>query len=247
MLQISWSICESVLVIWQWLVHNFAMTKIARKRASGGGRKPKDPAHRNAGWLQARIRLELESKLRQAARDHGRSLSDEAQRRLQRSFRTVEVFGPEEIKALGYLVSRVARAAQNGCAADPTDAGEQAWHRNPFTYTAVTVAVTTLLAHLRPDGSVQTPAWLLERHKERAKMLERAGATPEQIEADAATMLPLTTPEGIGRACAYGLIDQLRIHGIAPEDKGHHRHAEGYRGIPAVRNALNLFEEEMEK
>jgi hypothetical protein len=221
------------------------MTKITRKRAPGGSRKPK--AHKKSGWLQARIMPELEDKLREAAKQHGRSLSEEAQLRLLRSFKTVGVFGPEEVKALGYLVSKVAWSAQNGCAVDPTDAGEQAWHCSPFTHAAVTVAVTMLLAHLQPEGAVETPAWLLERAKERAKMLERAGATPEQIAADAATMLPLTTPEGIGRACAFALIEQLRIHHVAPEVKGYHRHAEGHHGIPGVRNALDLLEKELDQ
>src|ERR1700704_2235903 len=142
--------------------HHIAMTNKIRKRAPGAGRKPKGPISGNAGWLQARIAEDLRAQLEQAAARNGRSLSQEAQVRLKDSFglsaKLQKAWGPKDVQSLAYLVSRVVRSVHSVAGASVFDeAGDLAWHRNPFTHAAVCAAISTLLAHYKPVGSMETP------------------------------------------------------------------------------------------
>jgi uncharacterized protein (DUF1778 family) len=56
---------------------------MARKRALGGGRKPLGPYERNIAPLAVRVRPETKEGLQRAAKQHGRSMSQEMQRALR--------------------------------------------------------------------------------------------------------------------------------------------------------------------
>jgi TraY domain len=211
--------------------YNITMTNKPRKRAPGGGRKPKGPIGGNVSWFQARISEDLRAALEQAAAQNGRSLSQEAQVRLKASFDLPQElqrkWGPPEVKTLGYLIARVTRSIQNTVATDPTDVGEMAWHRNSFTHAAVRSAIAILLERFRPSGAIEVPPQVLEN----AKILERAGCTPEQVEA-------ATTPAGVGQASALGLLSQLAGHVEPPALDSKDHHATGHYVFPDIHNIL---------
>jgi hypothetical protein len=213
--------------------HNTTMTNKIRKRAPGAGRKPKGPIAGNAGWLQARITEDLRVQLEQAAAANGRSLSQEAQVRLQKSFglsaKREKAWGPQDVKALAYLVSRVVRSVHGAVGANPLlEAGDLAWNRNPFTHAAVTAAVATLLAHYRPESPVEVPLQVKRRTE---------WVAPEQ----AATV---TTPQNVGQSCAMGLIDQLAIHKARSRNGPGGNYGEGYHVLPDINGILGDIDDE---
>jgi hypothetical protein len=210
------------------------MTNKHRKRAAGGGRKPKGPIGGNTGWLQARITEELRTRLEHAASENARSLSQEAQVRLQESFdlpaEIRKAWGPPDVKALAQLVSRVVRSVQSSVSGNPfEEAGPLAWHRNPFTHAAVRVAIETLLAHYKPDGPIETPPEV----EKRARFIE-----PQHSET-------MTTPESVGLSCALGLLSQLATYSRPPyplpakAKDADAKYAEGFYAFPNILRDLD--------
>jgi hypothetical protein len=204
------------------------MTKKGRKRAPGGGHKPKGPISKNAGWLQARITEDLRARLEQEAAQNGRSLSQEAQVRLKESFdapaKLQAEWGPPHIKALAQLVSRVARSVE-GCVGDPFGSESEAlgWHRNAFTHAAISAAVTALLAHYKPDGPVEIPE---DIRKSTEWMAEEQAAHQR-------------TPEGVGLMCALGVLQRVAYQEPPPLNPSAGTHyAEGYYVFPQIRRDL---------
>ncbi|QQN62126.1 TraY domain-containing protein [Bradyrhizobium diazoefficiens] len=206
------------------------MTNKPRKRRSpGGGRKPAGPIRGNASWLQARITEDLRARLDEAASASGRSLSQEAQLRLQQSFNLPaemqKRWGTPEVKALAQLVSRLARSVQATVGANPfTEAGDLAWHRNAFTHAAVEAGISTLLAHYKPAGIPAPPP-------EVQKLAARA---PDQAE-----------PENLGRSCAMGLLSQIAIMGAPPKQPSANvAYGDGHYVFPDIRSILGDTDEE---
>lgn len=201
------------------------MTNKPRKRAAGGGRKPKGPIRGNAGWLQARITDDLRASLEEAAKANGRSLSQEAQLRLQQSFdlpaKVQRYWGPPEVRALARLVSRTTRSVQNSVSPNPFEAGDFAWHRNAFTHAAVEAAVSTVLARFRPAGPAEMP--------EEAK---RLWGGPNQAET-------VVTPESVGRSIALGVLSQLKTHREPPKRySAGVTYGDGYYVFPDINSIL---------
>jgi hypothetical protein len=201
----------------------YNMTMTNKKRAPGGGRKPKGPIPGNTGWLQARIREDLRSQLEQAAARNGRSLSQEAQFRLAESFslptELQRKWGPPDVRVLARLVSLVVRSVHVQVGAHPfSDAGDLAWYRNPFTHVAVAAAIAELLAHQRPAGPVEAPS----------AVKEFAKRSPQQA-----------TPEGIGQMCAMGVLNQLATAEPAPKSPGAGAHyGDSHYVFPDIRTIL---------
>jgi hypothetical protein len=204
------------------------MTMTNKKRAPGGGRKPKGPIGSNGAWLQARITDELRANLEQAAAASGRSLSQEAQVRLKESFdlpaELQRHWGTAEVRALAQLVSRVVSSTHSAVGATPfQEAGDLAWHRNPFTHAAASAAIATILARYKPEGLIEVPP----------KVEERAGWVPaEQAEA-------VTSPEGVGQASALGLLHHMTIMEPPPGkiSAGAH-YGESHYVLPRIREIL---------
>jgi integrase len=73
------------------------------------------------------------------------------------------------------------------------NAGDLAWHRNPFTHAAVCAAIAFFLAHLKPPGTSGVPLTVKE-------VAERTSELPPEM---------TTTPESVGHAVARGLLFQL--------------------------------------
>jgi TraY domain len=204
-----------------------AMTNKMRKRAAGGGRKPKGPINGNAGWLQARITEDLRARLEQAAAKNGRSLSQEAQVRLQETFdlpaRMQKDWGPPDVRELARLISRVVRSVHSSVGANPfLEAGDLSWHRNAFTHAAVETAIMTLLASYKPAEAVETPPEV----KKRASWV-----SPDQAD-------NVTTPESVGLSCAMGLLDQLAIMETPTKIGANVHYGDNYYVLPRIRKTL---------
>ncbi len=205
------------------------MTNKKRKRAPGGGRRPKGPISGNAGWLQARITEDLRTSLDRAAAQNGRSLSQEAQVRLKESFdlpaKLQKHWGPPHVRALAQLVSSVVLRVETVVSGDPfaEKVSECAWHRNSFTHAAVCEAVDLILAQWKPAGPLETPPEI----RKRAELLG-----PEHAQAQ-------STPEGVGRSCALGLLDQLAFMQLPPWPSDTDGYGEGYYVLPNIRDVLN--------
>jgi TraY domain len=206
--------------------HNTAMINKLRKRAAGGGRKPKGPISGNSAWLQARITEDLRTRLEQAAAANGRSLSQEAQNRLQQSFdlpkELQDAWGPPEVRALAQLVSRVVRSVQHSAGATPFQgAGDLAWHRNAFTHAAVKAAVATVLVRFKPAGPIEVPPPVKE-------LSERMPEHPE-----------MATPDGVGHASALGVLSQYDIHQAPPKSSSAGAYyGEAYYVFPQIHRDL---------
>jgi hypothetical protein len=212
--------------------YNATMTNKTRKRAPGGGRKPKGPISKNAGWLQARITEDLRARLEDAAERNGHSMSQEAQIRLKESFdlpaELQKLWGPPHIQALARLVARVVRSVETMAGADPfgTEAGEFAWHRNAYTHAMVSAAIAVILARYKPDGPVQVPEQVI---KSTEWIVQESGE--EQAERQ-------RTPESMGLSCALGLLNQMASMREPPPHSLNAHYAESYYRLPNINKIL---------
>jgi hypothetical protein len=211
--------------------YNNAMTN--KKRAAGGGRKPKGPISGNAGWLQARITVDLHERLKRAADENERSVSQEAQVRLKESFdlpaELQKAWGAPHVKALAQLISRVVRSVETSAGEAPfaVEAGELAWHRDPYTHAAVVVAINTILAHYKPTGAVKVP-----------KEVEKRTAWIEQ-ESGKEQAANQRRPESTGLSCALGLLNQVASYSPPPLNPPSGAHyASGFYVLPHIREIL---------
>jgi hypothetical protein len=167
-------------------------------------------------------------RLEQTAAENGRSLSQEAQLRLQRSFdlpeELLKQWGPPDVKALAQLVSRVTRTVHTSVGASPFhEAGDLAWHRNPFTHAAVSAAITVLLERYKPAGSIQPPPEVMKR---------ASWVGPEEAQT-------VITPESVGQSCALGLLSQLDHMTPPPRNTpAGARYGERHYVLPDIRDVL---------
>ena len=170
---------------------------MAGKRAPGGGRKPLGE-FRKTGTLTTRITDAVRSGLAREAARNGRSLSHEVQMRLVESLQAPRKikseWGPPHIWSLTQLVSRVARAVE--------EQTQERWHEDRFTADNVRAGVETLVMHLAPKESAQTPQHVVRRAKE---LEERLPDHPEFAD-------NWRKAGGIGHSVALGVISALSLH-----------------------------------
>ena len=127
---------------------------MARKRAPGGGRKPRGPSA--ARPLTMRIDDDLRGELaaavsKRAKRKSGWNLSQEILLRLRWSLdKEREDRRSPAIAAICFLIADMAARELY------TDRW-QSWHRDPFAFAAFKSAVVDLLNDLAPPGDVQPP------------------------------------------------------------------------------------------
>jgi hypothetical protein len=152
---------------------------VKRKRAAGGGRKPKGEFANLDSVFSIRMPAGLRAQLEHAAKHRGRSTSQEILRRLQNSFHVERHKGePPHVRALCFLVAHIAtRAAGPGphefsrrvrAAAEKVRRGESPakvvtvsgnaalrphdWRRDPYTFRVIKRAIVALLDKLQPSG-----------------------------------------------------------------------------------------------
>jgi hypothetical protein len=112
---------------------------VVRKRAPGAGRKPRGPIGEKTATLSTRITEETRKALDLAAREHGISLSQEVEIRLQSSLARDQ---REDVQALGEVLVLVLQLVER--------ATGKKWLDDAFTSHALRVAITMLLNHFGP-------------------------------------------------------------------------------------------------
>ena len=146
---------------------------MAKKRATGGGRKPQGDISGKSAVFTTRITPETRRMLEMAAKANGRSLSQEVEMRLTGSF---DAKGEQDkyLRAVLYLISQVARCLP---------AGDMP-QTSKFHFLAFKAAVASLLDRLaatRPGPATLDPSM--------EEFLEPPLRTPEAMGAMAATMV----------------------------------------------------------
>jgi hypothetical protein len=123
--------------------------KQKRKRAPGGGRKPTGPFTRNAAQLTIRMPADMRTELEAAAQKQGWSLTQELLWRLRVSLskERVDRRSPS-VRALCFLISETAESVSNL----PVE-----WHRDPFLFRGLKLAITKVLDALEPAGEMRSP------------------------------------------------------------------------------------------
>ena len=177
---------------------------MARKRAPGGGRKPKGPTPMRS-QLTVRMPDDLRAELEMAAQKRGRNLTDELIGRLRRSFsREREERRDPAMRALCHLISEMGRRnLRTGRSKKP------AWHRDRFTFRAFKLALAQMLDALEPSGEIRPPTDMTD-------MYGRPFQTPEALAKYAAAdvLYGLFHSEPLTREHKAMLLEDYRQLGI---------------------------------
>lgn len=139
------------------------MTVSARRKGRPRKRQPK-PGERVP--LGLRVTPSLKKALDLSAAQSGRSQSQEAEFRLERSFHDQSLldmalelaYGPESAAILA-MIGEVMKIAGRGTAfaATSTLEGSQRWWDNPYAYDQVAKGIAATLELLRPTGEIELP------------------------------------------------------------------------------------------
>jgi hypothetical protein len=151
---------------------------VIRKRAPGGGRKPKGVFSGLTSPLSIRMPPEMRKELESAAKKKGWSLTQELLWRLRVSLnKGQEARGDPATRAICHLISIMEEKIHKRIPLE--------WRRNPFLFRAFKIGVANLLDELEPTGEIQSPIdrnaltestyWLMDLYR-----------TPETIANDAA-------------------------------------------------------------
>ena len=138
-----------------------------RKRAPGGGRKPKGEP---TTPLSLRIPAELRRHLKQAADAKGKSVSEELIWRIHGSFgRERDKESDPELRALCFVIAKLSRDAVGFWDVDGTP--QFSWRSDPFFFRAFKIAVARVLDALDPGGVAQPPK--IEKTADEGRSLRR--------------------------------------------------------------------------
>jgi len=127
-----------------------------KTEGSQRGRPPLTHGEAKRASFNTRLRSILKEQLETAARESGRSLSEEIELRLENSFRgelLEEIFGP----ALAAILEMVGRGMRDtgqvaGSRATGTVSGGFEWVENPYAFDQAFQAAVVILEALRPSG-----------------------------------------------------------------------------------------------
>jgi hypothetical protein len=130
------------------------------------GRPPVAPDARRSKNFTFRSRAALHQKLGMAAKASGRSISEEIEYRLERSFenerRVYEVFGDRDVygimRVIGAAIHEAGSAA--GFYATHSLDGAAGWLRQPWAYDQAVKAAMRVFDALRPEGDPSPPEQL---------------------------------------------------------------------------------------
>ncbi|TSE03754.1 hypothetical protein C1D09_025355 [Mesorhizobium intechi] len=131
-----------------------------------GGRPKREPEPGERVHLGFRVTPDMKARVESAASDSGRSISQEAEYRLERSFERADLladvlsttFGPE----LGGVLMMIGSAmrdvgGQAGFAGTFTLEGAQQWFDNPYAFDQAVAAANRIFEALRPEGEPKAP------------------------------------------------------------------------------------------
>ena len=205
----------------------------AKKRAPGGGRKPKGDNAKRAS-MTMRMSQDLRNALDAQAHRNGRTISREIELLLVSALKF-----PEQIKkewradhhyGLGRMVARLAWTVETATGiAAPLQPGDQTWMDDPFTAAAVRAAIDITIRSLIPAGAPKVPAKVQASAEWNSQVLPPERAAFYQ------------TPEGVGEIAAMSLLDQLRDYEWAPLKKPDTDHyADIFYEIPMISEKLGM-------
>jgi hypothetical protein len=180
------------------------MTKAARKRAPGGGRKPKRPTERKSVNMPMRIDVALRSQLETESRRTGLSLSAVIRNRLELSFakQPLEALAGNNANAgLALLLADLARSAEMGTGGR--------WQENAFTAATLRAAFLAAFDQLAASGDAVAPDMVRDSAQRFARV---TGANAADYE----------TPEHVGAAIGLGAVTSIDIASLPPSAKGLH-------------------------
>jgi hypothetical protein len=168
-----------------------------RKRASGGGRKPKGDFSQLTSPLSIRMPAEMRAQLESSASGNGRSVSQEVLRRIQESlYQDRDRARDPAMRALCFLIAQL--AADVAGLTDEKGRPLFDWRTDPFFFRAFKLAVAQVLDTLEPSGEIRPPKEMLDAQIEMegdegfaiTKMIKATFETPEaRAQAAARTLL----------------------------------------------------------
>jgi hypothetical protein len=121
-----------------------------RKRAPGGGRKPKGEFAGLSSPFSMRLTPDLRKKLDSSRRERGRSLAQEIMSRLNRSFSGKSEDWPDPAtESLCFTIGLLAR----NCRFNP----KMTWQTHPFMHEALKLAISKWLDRLTPKDDPSLP------------------------------------------------------------------------------------------
>ena len=128
-----------------------------RKKRVGRPKKVPTPGERVS--LGLRVTAEIKTRLDQAAESAGRSQSQEAELRLERSFETEDRLGGPQLVDLIETIASVMKST--GERAGFTETGKLTnrgeWLALPYAFDQATKATKAILEHYRPPGEIVVP------------------------------------------------------------------------------------------
>jgi TraY domain len=143
-----------------------------RKRRPGAGRPPRGEFKEKRAALMTRITTKTRAALERAAAKSGRSLSQEAEFRLDGSF-AIERRNRPGLRALAMAITMVAEYVER--------ATGKCWQDDAFTTQALQAGVEFLIRHFGASGDVFVPAPVTEAaNRQRAEGLN-SSVTPSRI------------------------------------------------------------------
>lgn len=149
---------------------------VKRKRAPGGGRKPKGEFAGLASPLSIRMPAEMRAQLEAAARRSGRSLSQELLTRLDGSMNKDRNKAVDPaMRALCFLMSSLAYLVHWNM---PN------WRSDKFLFRAIKIAIGNLLDALEPGGEMKLPDfWRAAAHAGDESILPGSEKFTKDVEA----------------------------------------------------------------
>lgn len=143
---------------------------LKRKRAPGGGRKPRGAFSKLTSPLSLRMPSDMRDELEAAAKASGKSVSQELLRRLQNTFsRDRDRVRDPAMQALCFLI---AETAQQTAGLNSSKDRALEWRTSPFYFRAFKIAVGKLLDALEPKGKIEPPVEMQFNISEDAEALE---------------------------------------------------------------------------
>lgn len=156
-----------------------------KRRAAGGGRKSQGEFSRLNAAVSVRMPEDIRGKLELAARESGKSLTQELLRRVSDSFdrdRQRKLRDPAS-RALCYLLAELIElVALNSLPDTGGSHGIAEWRADPFTFRVVKLAFAQVLDALEPRGQITRP----ERDWLAPYMI--SGDSPEEMARNAAAV-----------------------------------------------------------
>ena len=191
-----------------------------RKRAPGAGRKPQGEYKGKTATLTTRIAPDTRTALEKAAKQTGRSLSQEIEDRLRRSIASDYGSGEEKHnRAFGRLTIEVAGMVE-------AMTGER-WRTDRFAHRALRAALNIILDQLAPTGELKVPP-LWEGMATR--WAEREPSLGEQVR----------TPEAAGNSAAMSVWLQLEMVEKPTDLSSGRRYEDVYYAYPNIRRDLDI-------